>query len=153
MSNVSIISDSAKIKPYLNQIPDKRKLRGRNIDYLIYNSDYNKDNPPRLDEEATIDNINRLIKRSGLSNEKIAESLFVTKSAVNKWRHHCLPDVSNLFALCKFLGVKTDKVLVPVRRPYECLMITPCGSLEDAELEELARIGDYYKMIILLSNT
>lgn len=153
MSNVSIISDPAKIKTYLDQIPDKRKLSGKDIDYLIYNNDYDKDNPPRLDEEATIENINRLIKESGISNEKIAESLFVTKSAVNKWRHHCLPEVPNFFALCKFLGVKTDEVLVPERKPFDCLVLTPCGSLKESSLAQLARIGDYHKMIILLGNT
>ena len=84
--------------------PDKKKLRGRDIDYLIYNSDYNKDNPPRLDEEATIENINRLIKRSGLSNEKIAESWLLWNTGMSVRIRHwiCL---GSGFGIC---GIESD---------------------------------------------
>lgn len=153
MNNVSIISDSNLIKEYIGQLPHKMKARKNEIDYVIYNNDFDKDNHQlRLDEKATMKRIDLLLKEKGLSNRQVAELLGVTNQAVNNWRHHHLPDVANLYALSCLLEADFDELLVSNGQQSEFLMITPSCSVDENILSMLARVGAYYKMIILLHN-
>ena len=51
-------------------------------------------------------------KESGLSQEKLAEKLMVSRSAVAKWESDKgMPDIDNIKAIAKLLGVSIDHLL------------------------------------------
>ena len=51
--------------------------------------------------------------KSGLSQEKVAEQLYVSRQAVSKWENgESLPEMDNLVALAKFYNVSVDYLLV-----------------------------------------
>ena len=55
-----------------------------------------------------------LRKESGLSQEQLAERLYVSRQAVGKWeRAEGLPDVENLLLLSRLYGVSMDSLLNP----------------------------------------
>lgn len=50
--------------------------------------------------------------KSGLSQEKVAEQLYVSRQAVSKWENgEALPEMDNLVALAKFYNVSVDYIL------------------------------------------
>jgi transcriptional regulator with XRE-family HTH domain len=50
--------------------------------------------------------------KSGLSQEKVAEQLYVSRQAVSKWENgEALPEMDNLVALAKFYNVSVDYLL------------------------------------------
>ena len=54
----------------------------------------------------------QLRKEKGISQEKLAEQLHVTRQAVSKWETgQSYPDLDNLGALCKLYGVTADYIL------------------------------------------
>lgn len=53
-----------------------------------------------------------LRKKSGLSQEKLAEILHVTRQAVSKWENgQSSPDLDNLAAMCELYHVSADYIL------------------------------------------
>ena len=65
---------------------------------------------------------NRLLefrKKSGLSQEELAEKLNITRQSVSKWeRAESAPDTDNLIELAKIYGVTLDDLL-NVDKPME----------------------------------
>ncbi|MDE7453864.1 MAG: helix-turn-helix domain-containing protein [Clostridia bacterium] len=56
--------------------------------------------------------ISALRKDKGLSQEELAEALFVSRQTVSKWeRGQSLPDADNITAMCAFLNVSADELL------------------------------------------
>ena len=50
--------------------------------------------------------------KSGLSQEKVAERLYVSRQAISKWENNeAFPDMENLVALSKFYNVSVDYIL------------------------------------------
>ena len=56
--------------------------------------------------------ISALRKDKGLSQEELAEALFVSRQTVSKWeRGQSLPDADNITSMCAFFGVSADELL------------------------------------------
>ena len=56
--------------------------------------------------------LQQLRKEKGISQEKLAEQLHVTRQAVSKWETgQSYPDLDNLGALSKLYGVTADYIL------------------------------------------
>ena len=56
--------------------------------------------------------LQKLRKERGMSQEKLAEELKVTRQAVSKWElDAALPDTANIIALSRLFGVSTDYLL------------------------------------------
>lgn len=50
--------------------------------------------------------------KSGLSQEKVAEQLYVSRQAISKWENdEAFPDMANLVAIAKFYNVSVDYIL------------------------------------------
>lgn len=64
-------------------------------------------------QRVTLGNkIQKLRKQNGMSQEKLAEELGVTRQAVSKWElDAALPDIGNVVALSQLFGVTTDYLL------------------------------------------
>ena len=61
-------------------------------------------------------NISKKLKelriKTGLSQEKVAEQLYVSRQAVSKWETgEAMPEMENLVALAKFYNVSVDYIL------------------------------------------
>ena len=63
--------------------------------------------------EITIgENIRRLRREKGMTQEQLAEVLNVTNAAVSKWeRGDSLPDITMLFPIAEFFGVSVDNLM------------------------------------------
>ena len=58
------------------------------------------------------DNIKRLRRQKGITQETLAERMHVSTAAVSKWeRNEALPDISMLLPLSSYFGVSTDELL------------------------------------------
>jgi transcriptional regulator with XRE-family HTH domain len=56
--------------------------------------------------------LKRLRVKSGLSQEKVAEQLYVSRQAISKWENdEAFPDMENMVALAKFYNVSIDYIL------------------------------------------
>lgn len=56
--------------------------------------------------------LKELRAKKGLSQEKVAEQLYVSRQAISKWENgEALPDMENLVAISKFYGVSIDYIL------------------------------------------
>lgn len=65
-----------------------------------------------LDFQAVGDKIHDLRVAAGLSQDNLAETLFVTRQAVSRWElGQTLPSVDNLAELCKLFGVTFEELL------------------------------------------
>ena len=52
--------------------------------------------------------------KTGLSQEKVAEQLYVSRQAISKWENdEAFPDMENMVALAKFYNVSVDYILAP----------------------------------------
>ena len=64
----------------------------------------------------TIEVANRLLdlrKKSGMSQEELAEKLGISRQSVSKWeRAESSPDTDNLIALAQIYGVSLDELLM-----------------------------------------
>lgn len=69
---------------------------------------------PYIDQEATGQNIKRLIDESGLTVRKLRAMFgFSTCNAIYKWIHgECMPSLDNLVALSWIFGVPMDEIVV-----------------------------------------
>lgn len=63
--------------------------------------------------EITIgENIKRLRRSKGMTQEELAEILNISNAAVSKWeRGDSLPDISMLFPLADYFGVSVDTLM------------------------------------------
>lgn len=58
------------------------------------------------------EDLKRLRKEKGFTQEYIAEKLYVSIQTINKWENgKCLPDVMNLVNIAKFYKVSLDELL------------------------------------------
>ena len=58
------------------------------------------------------ENIKRLRKQKGVTQETLAEHMHVSTAAVSKWeRNETLPDISMVIPLASYFGVSTDEIL------------------------------------------
>ena len=58
------------------------------------------------------ENIKRLRKQKGITQETLAEHMHVSIAAVSKWeRNETLPDISMVIPLASYFGVSTDEIL------------------------------------------
>ncbi len=57
------------------------------------------------------ENIRQLRNERGLSQEKLAETLHVSRSAVAKWESGGVPEIDNLLQLSAFFGVSIDELV------------------------------------------
>ena len=56
--------------------------------------------------------LQNLRKQKGLTQEELAETLYVSQTAISKWETgHGFPDVSTLSALADILGVSEKTIL------------------------------------------
>ena len=56
--------------------------------------------------------LQELRKRKGLTQEELAEALFVSRTAISKWESgKGYPNIDSLKALAKFFGVTVDELL------------------------------------------
>ena len=68
-----------------------------------------------LDVEASCRRVAELINESGLSDRELSSILGLSVQSVNKWRNgRNLPDVENMFLLCRITGKRLDSLLVPL---------------------------------------
>ena len=57
-------------------------------------------------------NLIKLRKEKGLSQEELADKLAVSRQAISKWeRGESLPDTDNLIRLAKLYGVSIDEIV------------------------------------------
>lgn len=57
------------------------------------------------------DNIKRLRRQKGITQETLAERMLVSAQAVSKWeRNEALPDISMILPLASYFGVSTDEL-------------------------------------------
>lgn len=62
----------------------------------------------KLDERLIL-----LRKKAGLSQEKLAEKLDISRQAVSKWESGATnPDINNVISLSEIYGVSTDYILL-----------------------------------------
>lgn len=58
------------------------------------------------------ENIKRLRRQKGITQETLADHMHVSTAAVSKWeRNETLPDISMVIPLASFFGVSTDEIL------------------------------------------
>lgn len=58
------------------------------------------------------ENIKRLRRQKGITQETLAERMLVSAQAVSKWeRNEALPDISMILPLASYFGVSTDELL------------------------------------------
>ncbi len=103
------------------------EIKDEDIDNIkkIYNCNRYANRLSGVDEEATMKNIDRLMIEKGFTDNEVGEMLFVSRQAVNKWRHIGLPDLYNLYALSGILEVDLDDLLVPRNNT---LVLSPEGN-------------------------
>ena len=59
--------------------------------------------------------LQELRKSRGLTQEELAEALFVSRTAISKWESGTSdPSTSNLFALAKLYGISVEELLKEV---------------------------------------
>jgi len=71
--------------------------------------------------------ISALRKQRGMSQEQLAEQMFVSRQSISKWENgETVPDLANIVRLSEILGVSTDYLLkgariedTPPAPPYE----------------------------------
>ncbi len=93
------------------------------------------------------DSIKRLRKQKGITQETLAEYMYVSCAAVSKWeRNESLPDISTVISLASYFSVSADEILGIDR-----------GKIEEkiqkyiSEAERLAAMGKSYERFELLS--
>ena len=58
------------------------------------------------------ENIKRLRKQKGITQDTLAEHMHVSTAAVSKWeRNESLPDISLIIPLASYFNVSTDEIL------------------------------------------
>ena len=55
--------------------------------------------------------IRKIRKEKNLTQEELAEQLYVTSQAVSKWENETgLPDITQIVPLCRVLGISADEL-------------------------------------------
>ena len=58
------------------------------------------------------DKLQQLRKQAGLTQEELAQQLFVSRTAISKWESgRGLPNIDSLMAIAKFFGITVDQLL------------------------------------------
>jgi len=66
------------------------------------------------------ENLQRLRKERGLSQEEVAQKLYLSRQSVSKWENGgAEPGVDNLIALAKLYGVTVDELVGNIPEPQE----------------------------------
>lgn len=82
--------------------------------------------------------LRRLRKEKGLTQEQLAESLFVSGRTVSRWETGTnMPDLSILILLAEFYDVEIKEILDGERRK---------GTVEKEMKETLSKVADYSRM-------
>lgn len=69
-------------------------------------------NPTEKERDSMQNNLIKLRKEKGLSQEELADKLAVSRQAISKWeRGESLPDTDNLIRLAKLYGVSIDEIV------------------------------------------
>lgn len=69
-------------------------------------------NPTEKERDIMQNNLIKLRKEKGLSQEELADKLAVSRQAISKWeRGESLPDTDNLIRLAKLYGVSIDEIV------------------------------------------
>ena len=95
------------------------------------------------------ENLQRLRKEKGLSQEDVAQKLFVSRQSVSKWENgNAEPGVENLKALARLYGVTLDKLMgnesFSEPAPFQTVGQRP----EEPEQEqESVENGPYYRAV------
>lgn len=85
------------------------------------------------------ENLQRLRKEKGLSQEEVAQALFLTRQSVSKWENDgAEPGVENLKALAKLYGVTLDE-----------LVGESSASETESEEEPEGLFSSYYAIVVL----
>lgn len=76
-------------------------------------------------------------KRLGLSQEKLAEEIGVSRQAISKWETgEAIPEVSKVIALCKTFGVSADWLLNDALEPEDLPAEAPAEEAASADAPE-----------------
>ena len=87
------------------------------IGFMVYNmfrntGDSIHENEVHIMQLYIGDNIKRLRRQKGITQETLAERMHVSTAAVSKWeRNEALPDISMVLPLASYFGVSTDELL------------------------------------------
>lgn len=94
------------------------------------------------------ENIKRLRRTKGITQENLAEHMHVSTAAVSKWeRNETLPDISMVIPLASYFGVSTDELLgLDAAKNEEKIS----HYLEEAN--HLAALGKAYERFDLITN-
>ncbi len=65
-----------------------------------------------IDRNATCNNINALIDRSGLSRGDIARTIRVNPAVVYGWKNGRIPSIQNLFNLARLLDTSVHDLII-----------------------------------------
>lgn len=88
-------------------------------------------------------NLARLRKAAGLTLERLAEKLFVTRQAVSKWeRDESRPDIDTVVAIAELFSVTTDQLLkgeVPTDSEINVAEIADGEGFRSSQRRKLAR--------------
>ena len=88
-------------------------------------------------------NLARLRKAAGLTPERLAEKLFVTRQAVSKWeRDESRPDIDTVVAIAELFSVTTDQLLkgeVPTDSEINVAEIADGEGFRSSQRRKLAR--------------
>lgn len=75
------------------------------------------------------DNIKRLRKASGMSQDELAEKLNVTRQSVSLWENgQSQPTIDNILALAKLFGITTDELLLAQEGTAPAAAVPPAGN-------------------------
>lgn len=88
-------------------------------------------------------NLTALRKAAGLTQEQLAEKLFVTRQAVSKWeRDESRPDIETVVAIAELFSVSTDELLkgaVPTESRITVCEISDGDNFKTVQRRKLAR--------------
>lgn len=60
----------------------------------------------------TCDKIKELRSKANLSQQELADKIYVSRQAITKWENgRGVPDISNLIILCEFFNISLDELL------------------------------------------
>ena len=94
-------------------------------------------------------NLINLRKKAGLSQDKLAEQLHITRQAVSKWESGAsVPDADTLMQLCSILGVSPNQLLLDCQEPGR-----DSTNRAPASDDRMFVISSVFVMFIFLSGT
>lgn len=98
------------------------------------------------------DNLIRLRKAAGLTQEQLAEKLYVTRQAVSKWeRGESMPDIETVAALAELYSVTTDEIIRGTVAPETKIVlaeIADSAALKSAQRKKQVRQMVFFALLI-----